>query len=702
MYPAAQNAREHTITRTVRFGPFEVSMETGELRKHGIRVRLQHRPFQILAALIESPGRLVTREELRRRLWSADVFVDFESGLNTAVNRLRLALGDSAENPVYIETLSRLGYRFLPSVEVADEQPRQVPASAEPSPEPAAVLVAPKAETAPPRLARSSRTWIPALALAGVLLAIAAGLAIRSTPHDVSFNRLTFRKGFISDARFSKSGEQIVYSAEWNGPPSRLFSLTTGGRESKDLNVSDAWLAGIPSGSQFGIFVRSPNGNSPLLETGSFAGGVRRTIAAHVRSADWGPDGSLAAITALGSEYAVEYPLGRKLYRSANWLSDLRVSPDGMRLAFCEHPVPLDDAGQVTVINSAGGEARILSRGWESMRGLAWYPSGSEIWFTAAHSGVEKSLWAVSLDGRARLLSQTPGGLELRDISRSGQVLVTRSSEHMSMLLGDLPHGSAADISWLDWSHAVAISADGNTILFDETGSGGGSAYSVFVRRRNSSSPERVGSGRAMDLSPDGRSALTGDAADPSKLSLIALENTRAARAVPSHGFVYRWSRFFPDAQQILSAGHYPGQAEGIYRQRLSEPPQVLNSALQLDDAVIDPTGRFAAGVSEACQINILDLLNGHPRAISVGKMAYPVLFVDKGHVLTRTAVNKSIALDMLDIASGQLRPFRQLEPTDSTGLAHTFPLHVARDLQSYVYSRAYLYSDLFLVSGLR
>src|SRR6478752_5843853 len=101
---------------STRFGAFEVSLDTGELRKHGVRVRLQRRPFHILQALLEKPGQVVSREELRSRLWSSDTFVDFESGLNTAINRLRTALGDSAESPIYIETLARIGYRFIAPV----------------------------------------------------------------------------------------------------------------------------------------------------------------------------------------------------------------------------------------------------------------------------------------------------------------------------------------------------------------------------------------------------------------------------------------------------------------------------------------------------------------------------------------------------------------------------------------------------------
>src|SRR5664279_5099781 len=101
-----------------RFGSFELYIDTGELRKHGIRVKLQGKSFQILRALVENPGRVVSREELRTRLWPADTFVDFESGMNTAANRLRSALGDSADSPIYIETLPRIGYRFVAPVTI--------------------------------------------------------------------------------------------------------------------------------------------------------------------------------------------------------------------------------------------------------------------------------------------------------------------------------------------------------------------------------------------------------------------------------------------------------------------------------------------------------------------------------------------------------------------------------------------------------
>jgi DNA-binding winged helix-turn-helix (wHTH) protein len=110
-------------SRIVRFSTFAVNLHTGELRKLRQKVKLQEQPFQVLAALLERPGELVTREELRNKLWPADTFVDFDHSLNAAVKRLREALGDSAETPTFIETLARRGYRFIGNIELPAASP---------------------------------------------------------------------------------------------------------------------------------------------------------------------------------------------------------------------------------------------------------------------------------------------------------------------------------------------------------------------------------------------------------------------------------------------------------------------------------------------------------------------------------------------------------------------------------------------------
>ena len=116
-----QQARD--VPGRLRFGIFEADLRTGELRKRGARVRLQDQPFQVLAALLARPGELVTREELQGRVWAADTFVDFDHGLNKAINKIREALGDSAENPRFVETVARRGYRFIADVAVVEIEP---------------------------------------------------------------------------------------------------------------------------------------------------------------------------------------------------------------------------------------------------------------------------------------------------------------------------------------------------------------------------------------------------------------------------------------------------------------------------------------------------------------------------------------------------------------------------------------------------
>src|SRR5579864_8270956 len=126
-----------------RFGVFELDLRAGELRRHGHKIKLQEQPFQVLSQLLEKPGEVITREELRNRLWPADTFVDFDHSLNAAIRRLRDALGDSADNPRFVETVARRGYRFLAPVSTtlgngngAEEASGVASASAESLPQP--------------------------------------------------------------------------------------------------------------------------------------------------------------------------------------------------------------------------------------------------------------------------------------------------------------------------------------------------------------------------------------------------------------------------------------------------------------------------------------------------------------------------------------------------------------------------------------
>ena len=167
---------DHQPDGQLRFGVFEVDLRAGELHKHGLRVRLQDQPFQVLAMLLEHPGAVVTREELQKRLWPADTFVDFDHGLNKAVNKIRDALGDSAESPRFVETVARRGYRFLAEVKGADATPLRSPELA-PPPLPTAEFPDRPDLSVIPAMPKHRRSWIAWTMSAFVLLALLASLA---------------------------------------------------------------------------------------------------------------------------------------------------------------------------------------------------------------------------------------------------------------------------------------------------------------------------------------------------------------------------------------------------------------------------------------------------------------------------------------------------------------------------------------------
>ena len=245
------------------------------------------------------------------------------------------------------------------------------------------------------------------------------------------------------------------------------------------------------------------------LARAALTGGAPRDVADGIQEADWAPDGkSLLVVRDVDGKSQLEYPMDKVLYRTSGHISYARLSPKGDRIAFMDHPFPLDDAGTVAVVDMNGNKKTLTGK-WASEGGLAWSASGDEIWFTATEAGANRSLYGVTLTGRMRVVARVPGGLKLHDIARNGRVLLTRESPRvgiLGMLQGDTRE---SDMSFLDYSFAADMGVDSHTLLFDEEGEAGGANYTVYLRKSDRSPVVRLGEGNALSLSPDGKWALS-------------------------------------------------------------------------------------------------------------------------------------------------------------------------------------------------
>ena len=295
----------------VRFGAYEVDLRSAELRKSGVKLRLTGQPFQILAILLEQPGELVTREELQKRLWPADTFVDFDRGLNAAINRVREALGDSAENPRFVETLPRRGYRFIGQVERAEQ----------------ANSTESQASVNGQKDGMASRGWKIGVAVGSVILLIASGSLFspiarhwlislfthQSQPQPLEAVPLTTLPGQEISPSFSPDGSQVAFGwdGETNGAGFDLYVKVIGTDKPLRLTNHPApWLgvAWSPDGRNIAVHRLTTEDQGIFLVPA--LGGPERKLASTNDSLDWFP------------------------YAAISW------SPDGKQLAFVDE-VPL-------------------------------------------------------------------------------------------------------------------------------------------------------------------------------------------------------------------------------------------------------------------------------------------------------------------------------------------------------------------------
>ena len=675
----------------IRFGPFELDLQTGLLRKNGTRIRCQEQPLQVLAALAERPGELVTREELRRCVWPQDTFVDFDHALNTAIKKIRAALNDDADAPRYIETVPRRGYRLIAPVE---QEPASVSAPAPPS----------------------RKTHHRFLAMAGIAVVVLAilgftwTLALRHGDASTSpqFQRITFDLPELGNARFTPDGISVVYSAGWLPHPASIYAQRLGAPGPQQLGITGFSLLAVSPQAELAV-LGQPSDVEPdtpgTLARVPLSGGAPRELLPTANGADWSPSGELAVVSRTDGKYRLEFPVGKVLYESAGWIASPRFSPNGDSIAFLDHPSVPDDRGSVVIVD-LNGNKRTLSGFWESLRGLAWSPKGDEVWFAATRSGVARALYAVSLEGGERRVLTVPGGLSLRDISRDGRVLISRDNERVGIAYVGANETASRDLSWEDWSMVADISPDGKRILFGAEGENSGPSYQVGMRPTDGSAPVILGSGTAQSLSPDGKWALSIMPAPNDQI--VLLPTGAGSPKTLDRGSVQHYgdtaAKWFPDSNQIVFVGYETGHGPRCYVQSVEagKPRAFTPDGMML--CSVSPSGRILALTEDYRAFLYSSQSSEQPEKqfqLEPGEIPSGWSADGKYLYLVRS-VKTPATITRFEIASGHRSLWKQVPlPPGATG-TKCEAVVISPDGQSYAYTYSSHASDLYLVLGLK
>ncbi|HXY52744.1 MAG TPA: protein kinase [Terriglobales bacterium] len=554
--------------------------------------------------------------------------------------------------------------------------------------------------------------WVAFLVgLVTLLAGVAIGTFLLARPSQASlpiYHPLSFRRGIVHAARFAPDGKTIIYSAAWEGKPLQLFTTRPESPESHELEPAGADVLAVSSAGEMALSLAS-HPVAQFLYSGTLArvplvGGAPREVMENVEFADWSPDSdTLAIVRQEQGRHRLEFPPGKVLYQADGWVGHIRISPKADTVAFIDHPQLGDDGGAVAVVDLAAKKTTLCT-GWDSIQGIAWSPGGEEIWFTATRTGGDRSLYAVNLSGTVRLLARVPGELTLLDVRRDGSVLLTRGNDRAG-LIGLAPGESKErDLSWLDWSVPGDLSADGRTVLFGETGEGGGPKYAVYLRKTDGSPAIRLSDGIGLGLSPDGKWALTRPNTVPAPLML---QPTGVGEASPlSHDSInHLWARWLPDGKHIVFSGNEPGHGFRFYLESPEEgKPHPISPEGVNPSVVISPKGDYVASVGPDHKTYLYPVHGGEPMLVpgTQSDEAPTGWSADGRSVYVFRFGEIPAKVSQVELSTGKRKLWKELVPADAAGIDTIRGITLTPDVRAYVYGYIRTLSDLYLVEGLK
>jgi Tol biopolymer transport system component len=571
----------------------------------------------------------------------------------------------------------------------------------------AAQLAIVAAKTAP-RLKRglAAAAIVLAAAMLGIGWWIGRGSGSAPLPQ---YRQITFRTGSVGNARFAPDGS-IVYSATWVGAPQQIYIARVGDNGSSELGLKNAELLSISKNGELAVrlnsIFRSGYSRYGTLARLPLSGGAPREVLDNVQDAEWAADGEGLAVIRFvpeNSHWRLEYPVGKVLLDTINWISHPRISPDGRSVAFADHEVPGgDDRGSVAIVDSGGHEKK-LSTGWESVEGIQWSPSGDELWFAASDSGASDQLRAVTLGGKLRNIANVPGGMWFEDL-HNGQALMITHQQRVD-IRGMAPgEKQERDLSWLGWSELRDISRDGKKILFEEEAEGGGPNYSVFLRDTDGSPPVRVGEGLAGAISPDGKWVST----HPQKNGVITLVPTGAgeSRQLTHDNIAYVGERYMPDGKHLLAMGIEQGHGVRDYMIDLDTGNAAPLTPEGVAGLYLSPDGRSIAVDSGDGKIGIWTIGGNAVRLVpDLASPQQPIAWTPDGqslYVFSRAVARTQAEVDRVNIATGKKELYKVFGTQLQAGVESVGAPRFSSDMSAYAYVYSTTLSEAYVVKGFK
>jgi eukaryotic-like serine/threonine-protein kinase len=555
------------------------------------------------------------------------------------------------------------------------------------------------------------RSRIPVWALA--LCAAAAGAAMwwgmtRRSAEPPTFQRLTFQRGIIQNARFTPDGSSVIYGASWDGEPISLYSMQPGQTEALALGARSTGLFAVSASGEIAAAVGCRFQGTFRVE-GTLAqmplnGSAPRELLENVVFADWSPDGSqLAVVVWDGTTPRLEFPPGQVVYRSTGtaWPGDIRISPQGDKIAFADHYYYGDD-GSVAVLDRAGRKTTISER-FTSLQGLAWSPSGKEVWYSGAKSGGERALYASNLGGQQRLILRLPGTFTFRDIAKDGRVLVSRDEPRLEVQFVGPGDDRPRDLSWLDWTELCVLSDDGHTLALVESGDAVAGEHVIYVRKTDGSPAVRIGKGRAAALSPDGKWVLSVDDQNPgaSAFMLLPLRAGTPIRVETGLAISATTAAWLPDGKGIVYVANESGRPRRTYVQELDGAARPATPEGSLLVALRPDGSRLLARNSEGYALYPVN--GGQPQPVRWLTADDRVLgFASGGDAVYLTAQENDSRIYRVDLTSGKREMWKELRPADPAGSRGVGWIRITPDGRSIAYSGVRTDSELYLVTGLK